>query len=160
MHQHPDLPKAFADLGLEAQILRALLDIDYQQPTTIQTEIIPLVLAGKDVLGQARTGTGKTAAFGMPMLQMIDPKERLQVLVLTPTRELAAQVLGELRRLAKYMEIHCVPVYGGTRMQTQLHQLGRRPHVVVGTPGRILDLLNRRALCFDTLRFAVLDEVK
>jgi ATP-dependent RNA helicase DeaD len=159
MHRHSDLPKAFADLGLEAQILRALLDIDYQQPTTIQNEIIPLVLAGKDVLGQARTGTGKTAAFGMPMLQMIDPKERLQVLVLTPTRELAAQVLGELRRLAKYMEIHCVPVYGGTRMQTQLHQLGRRPHVVVGTPGRILDLLNRRALCFDTLRFAVLDEV-
>ncbi len=159
MHRHPELPKAFADLGLETQVLRALAEIDYKEPTTIQAEIVPLVLAGKDVLGQARTGTGKTAAFGMPMLQMIDLEVRLQILVLTPTRELAAQVLGELRRLARFMEVHCVPAYGGTSIKTQLHQLGRRPHVVVGTPGRVMDLLNRGVLRFDTLRFAVLDEV-
>jgi ATP-dependent RNA helicase DeaD len=159
MPRHPDLPKAFADLGLETPALRALAYLDYQKPTAIQSEIIPPMLAGKDVLGQAQTGTGKTAAFGLPILQMIDPQGRLQALVLTPTRELAAQVVGEFRRLAKFMELHCVPVYGGTRIKTQLHQLGRRPHAVIGTPGRVMDLLDRRALRFDALRFAVLDEV-
>ncbi len=159
MHRHPDLPQAFADLGLEVPILRALAALDYREPTPIQRELVPLVLAGKDVLGQARTGTGKTAAFGMPALQLINPADRLQFLVLTPTRELAAQVVGEFRRLAQFMEIHCVPVYGGTNMREQLHQLGRRPHVVVGTPGRMLDVIRRRALRLDTVRFAVLDEV-
>lgn len=159
MHRHPDHPQAFADLGLEAPILRAMAAMEYSQPTPIQSEIIPLALAGKDVLGQARTGTGKTAAFGAPLLQKIDQQGRLQLLVLTPTRELAAQVVGELRRLADFMSLHCVPVYGGTSIKAQLHQLGRRPHVVVGTPGRILDLLNRRALHFDAVQFVVLDEV-
>lgn len=159
MPRHPDLPKAFADLGLEAPALRALAHLEYHKPTQIQTEMIPHILAGKDVLGQAQTGTGKTAAFGLPILQMIDPQGRMQALVLTPTRELAAQVVGEFRRLAKFMELHCIPVYGGTRIKTQLHQLGRRPHAVVGTPGRVMDLLDRGALKFDALRFAVLDEV-
>ncbi len=159
MPRHPDLPKAFAALGLEAPALRALAHLEYHEPTQIQTEMIPHILAGKDVLGQAQTGTGKTAAFGLPILQMIDPQGRMQALVLTPTRELAAQVVGEFRRLAKFMELHCIPVYGGTRIKTQLHQLGRRPHAVVGTPGRVMDLLDRGALKFDALRFAVLDEV-
>ncbi len=88
MHRHPELPKAFADLGLEVPILRALKSIDFKEPSPIQAELIPVVLSGKDVLGQARTGTGKTAAFGMPILQMIDPKARLQAVILTPTREL------------------------------------------------------------------------
>lgn len=160
MHRFPDFPKAFANLGLESPIIRAAAAVGYEEPSPIQREVIPLVLAGKDVLGQARTGTGKTAAFGMPILQMIDPKGRLQALVLTPTRELAAQVVGEFRRLAKFVEIHCVPVYGGTRMKTQLHQLGRRPHVVVGTPGRVQDLMGRGAIRLDSIRFAVLDEVE
>ncbi|MBE7506896.1 MAG: DEAD/DEAH box helicase [Planctomycetia bacterium] len=159
MHRHPDLPEAFAKLGLEAPILRALVDMGFTEPSPIQIALIPHVLAGKDVLGQAKTGTGKTAAFGMPTLQMIDPTGRMQLLVLTPTRELAAQVVGEFRRIAKYTEIHCVPVYGGTSMKEQLHLLGRKPHVVVGTPGRVMDVLQRRALTLDSLRFAVLDEV-
>jgi ATP-dependent RNA helicase DeaD len=159
MHRHPDLPKAFAELGLEVPALRALAALGFREPTPIQRELIPLVLAGKDVLGQARTGTGKTAAFGLPILQQTDPQGRLQALILAPTRELAVQVVGEMRRLAEFTEIHCVPVYGGTRISQQLHQLGRRPHVVVGTPGRVMDMMQRRALLLDGVRFAILDEV-
>jgi ATP-dependent RNA helicase DeaD len=159
MPRHSDLPKAFADLGLDIPILRAVRAMDYTEPSPIQRELVPLVLAGKDVLGQARTGTGKTAAFGMPCMQAIVPDRRLQMIVLTPTRELAAQVLGEFRRLSQFMEIRCVPVYGGTRMRQQLHQLGKRPHIVVGTPGRVIDMIGRRALHLDEIRFAVLDEV-
>src|SRR5437867_4487929 len=98
MHKPHHLPQAFADLGLEVSILRALEVMQFSEPSPIQREIVPLVLAAKDVLGQARTGTGKTAAFGMPVLQMIDPEGRMQALILTPTRELAVQVLGEFRR--------------------------------------------------------------
>ena len=159
MPRRPELPKPFADLGIEEPILRALAAIDYKEPSPIQQELVPLVLAGKDVLGQARTGTGKTAAFGMPILQLIEPEQRLQAMVLTPTRELAVQVLGEVRRLAKFLPIHCVPVYGGTSMSGQIHQLGRKPHVIVGTPGRVMDMLDRRVLDFSTMRFVVLDEV-
>jgi ATP-dependent RNA helicase DeaD len=159
MHRHPDLPKPFADLGLEVPILRALAAMGYKEPSPIQCEIVPLVLAGRDVLGQARTGTGKTAAFGMPALQKVDPQGRLQTLVLSPTRELAAQIVGEFRRIAQFMEIHCVPVYGGTAMKQQLHQLGRKPHVIVGTPGRVMDMLQRGAITFDGVTMAILDEV-
>jgi ATP-dependent RNA helicase DeaD len=159
MQRQPRLPEKFSALGLEAPILRALADLEFTEPSPIQTELIPHVLAGRDVLGQARTGTGKTAAFGMPIIQMTDPNGRLQALILTPTRELAAQVVGEMRRLAAHTRLHCVPVYGGTRIKQQIHQLGRRPHIVVGTPGRVIDMLNRQVLSFDMLRFAVLDEV-
>ncbi len=159
MHRHPDLPKAFAELGLEVPILRALVDMQFTEPSPIQIEMIPSVLAGKDVLGQAKTGTGKTAAFGMPLLQQIDPQGRLQALVLTPTRELAAQIVGEFRRISRYMDLHCVPIYGGVRMKEQLHLLGKRPHVVVGTPGRMIDLLDRRLITLQDIKIAVLDEV-
>ncbi len=159
MHRHPGLPEQFGALGLEVPILRALAAMEYKEPTPIQRELIPPVLAGRDVLGQARTGTGKTAAFGMPILQRIDPQDRLQAVILTPTRELAAQVLGELRRLSKFLDLHCVPVYGGTRIKGQIRQLGRKPHVIVGTPGRVQDMLDRRVLEFDRVRFVVLDEV-
>jgi len=159
MERQLELPQAFADLGIESPILRALAVMSYETPSPIQEEMVPLVLEGKDVLGQARTGTGKTAAFGMPLLQMTNPRGRLQTLILAPTRELAAQVVGELRRIGQFLDIHCVPVYGGIRIKQQLHQLGRKPHVVVGTPGRVIDLLNRRALSFDDIRFVVLDEV-
>lgn len=159
MKPHPELPQAFADLGLEVPILRAIHAIEYSEPTEIQKQVIPLILQGKDVFGQARTGTGKTGAFALPILQKIDIQKRLQALVLAPTRELAAQVVGEFRRYAKYLDVHCVPVYGGTSIKDQVHQLGRRPHVVVGTPGRVLDLMGRRVLNFDTVNIAVLDEV-
>ena len=121
--------------------------------------MIPPALQGQDILGQARTGTGKTAAFGLPMLQMIDPGRRLQAMCLVPTRELAVQVAGELCRLAEFADVHVVPVYGGQKVATQLHQLGRKPHFVVGTPGRVMDFIQRRVLEIAEIRFVVLDEV-
>ena len=159
MDKQEKLPEAFAELGIETPILRALAAMGFEKPSPIQQELIPNVLTGRDVLGQARTGTGKTAAFGIPILQQIDTQGRLQAMILTPTRELAAQVLGELRRLCKHLSIHCVPVYGGTSMRGQVRELGRKPHVIVGTPGRVMDMMDRGLLDFGGLRFAVLDEV-
>ena len=159
MHKHHRLPVAFAQLGIETALLRALDKLGYHQPTEIQEQMIPLVLAGRDVVGQARTGTGKTAAFGLPILQMTRPERPLQSIVLVPTRELAVQVAAEIRRLGEFTDLHIVPVYGGQKIKYQLHLLGKKPHLVVGTPGRVIDLLERQALRFDEIRFAVLDEV-
>lgn len=159
MHKNVPLPAPFAELGLSAAILHTLGKAGFQEPTEIQRQLIPRVLEGQDVLGQARTGTGKTAAFGLPIMQMIHLDEGLQALILVPTRELAVQVAAELRRLRPSEQLHIVPVYGGQKIRQQLHLLGRKPHLVVGTPGRVIDLLDRRALRFDTIRFAVLDEV-
>ncbi|MBN1491561.1 MAG: DEAD/DEAH box helicase, partial [Phycisphaerae bacterium] len=128
-------------------------------PTDIQRELIPVVLKGLDAMGQARTGTGKTVAFGLPISQMADPGKGLQAVVLTPTRELAVQVAAEILRVNEFTKLRCVPVYGGQKIAHQLHLLGRKPCIVVGTPGRMLDLLGRRALNFENLRVAVLDEV-
>ncbi len=112
-----------------------------------------------DVLGQARTGTGKTAGFGLPILQQVRPDQRLQALVLVPTRELAVQVAAELRRLCPSEQIHVVPIYGGQKIRYQQRLLGKKPHIVVGTPGRVIDMLDRRLLDIRKIRFAVLDEV-
>ncbi|NLE57662.1 MAG: DEAD/DEAH box helicase [Planctomycetes bacterium] len=131
----------------------------FTQPTEIQQRLIPLAMSGRDLLGQARTGTGKTAAFGLPLMQMAKVTEGLQGLVLVPTRELAVQVGAELQRLADTSELRVVPVYGGQRIRQQVHLLGRKPHFVVGTPGRVMDLLDRRILSFNSIRFVVLDEV-
>lgn len=159
MQKHANLSPAFAELGLEVPLLKALDKLEFVTPTDIQLELIPHVLAGRDVLGQARTGTGKTAAFGLPILQAVDPAKGLQAIVLAPTRELAVQVAGEIRRLSEFTDLRCVPVYGGQKIKLQLHLLGKKPQIVVGTPGRMLDLLRRRALSFDDVRYAVLDEV-
>lgn len=159
MHRGKEFPKAFQALGLEPPILRACAKMAFEEPSPVQRELTPHILAGRDVIGQARTGTGKTAAFSMASLQMIDVDRGLQMLVLTPTRELASQVLGEIRRLAEFTQIRSVPVYGGTRMKQTFHDLGRKPHVVVGTPGRIMDMMRRGSLKLDELRFAILDEV-
>lgn len=159
MRKNSKYSEAFAKLGVETPLLRALQAMEYNEPSPIQAELIPHVLSGRDVLGQARTGTGKTASFGIPIAQKVDPQGRLQALILTPTRELAAQVLGEMRRLTKFADLHCVPVYGGTKMAAQIRDLGRKPHIVVGTPGRVIDMLQRNVLSFDDLRFVVLDEV-
>ena len=121
MQKHPDLPQAFAALGVDVPILKALRNIGYQTPSDIQREMIPVALAGKDILGQARTGTGKTAAFGIPTLQRLDRNKRLQALCLVPTRELAVQVTGELRRIGEFTDLRCVAVYGG-----QWHVVGNR----------------------------------
>ena len=159
MHKHEELPQAFADLGLEVRFLKALRKMRFVEPSEIQQSMIPVALAGRDLLGQARTGTGKTAAFGLPILQQLDPAHRLQAVCLTPTRELAVQVTGELRRLSEFADLHVVAVYGGQKVATQLHQLGRKPHFVVGTPGRVMDFMRRGVLKLDTVKFAVLDEV-
>lgn len=159
MQHHTDLPKAFADLGVEVPILKALRKIGYETPSEIQRELIPLILAGHDILGQARTGTGKTAAFGIPTLQRMDKTKRLQSLCLVPTRELAVQVTGELRRLSEFTGLRCVAVYGGQKIQTQVHQLGKKPHYVIGTPGRIMDMMGRRHLDISAIDTVVLDEV-
>jgi ATP-dependent RNA helicase DeaD len=152
-------PESFEKLGIESPFLRALAKMGFVEPSEIQTALIPVALAGRDVLGQARTGTGKTAAFGLPALQRIDPAGRLQAICLSPTRELAVQVAAELRRIAGETDLHIVPVYGGQRVQTQVHLLGRKPHMVVGTPGRVMDLMGRGVLNLDHIETVILDEV-
>ncbi|HOB74559.1 MAG TPA: DEAD/DEAH box helicase [Phycisphaerae bacterium] len=159
MHRQRNLPAAFAELGVDLPRLRALQKIGFVEPSEIQRQLIPLILQGRDVMGQARTGTGKTAAFGLPILQSIELEKRLQALILVPTRELAVQVAAELRRMCDADEIRIVPIYGGQKIKHQLHLLGRRPHICVGTPGRVMDLMGRGALSFDEIRFVVLDEV-
>ncbi|MFQ5414655.1 MAG: DEAD/DEAH box helicase [Phycisphaerae bacterium] len=159
MQKHQELPQAFADLGIEVRFLKALAAMGFTTPTDIQAAMIPPALTGRDVVGQARTGTGKTAAFGLPILQQIDPSKRLQALCLVPTRELAVQVTAELKRIAAVAQLHIVAVYGGQKIATQLHELGRRPHFCVGTPGRVMDLMQRRALDVRDASFVVLDEV-
>ncbi len=159
MKPHPELPQAFAELGLDVRLLKAVQKMRFAEPTEIQREMIPPALAGRDILGQARTGTGKTAGFGLPILQRLEDTPELQALCLCPTRELAVQVAAEIRRLAEFTRFKCIPVYGGQKISHQLHLLGRRQDVVVGTPGRLLDLLRRRAIRFDHLRTVVLDEV-
>lgn len=159
MHPQKELPQAFADLGIEVRFLKALAKMNFKTPSDIQSNMIEPALAGRDLLGQARTGTGKTAAFGLPILQQLDPAGRLQAICLAPTRELAVQVTGELTRLAANADLHIVPVYGGQKVATQLHLLGRKPHFVVGTPGRVMDFMRRGVLDISEIRFAVLDEV-
>jgi ATP-dependent RNA helicase DeaD len=157
-------PKAvgFAPLGLNDQILTDLAAIGYNEPTPIQAEAIPVVLSGKDVLGQAQTGTGKTAAFVLPILQKLyaieSPERKPVALVLCPTRELARQVFNEFTRMAGASGARAVVIYGGTPMDDQIRALENGPHVVIGTPGRIIDHMKRRALDLSGLAMMVLDE--
>ena len=150
----------FRDLALIDPVLRALDDVGYESPSPIQAQIIPHVLAGKDVLGQAQTGTGKTAAFALPLLSRIDlQRAEPQVLVLTPTRELAIQVAEAFQRYAAHMKgFHVLPIYGGQDYKVQLRQLKRGAHVVVGTPGRVMDHMRRGTLQLGALSALVLDE--
>jgi ATP-dependent RNA helicase DeaD len=151
---------SFRDLALIEPVLKALDDIGYETPTPIQSKIIPFMLAGKDVLGQAQTGTGKTAAFALPLLSHIDLKvKNPQVLVLAPTRELAIQVAEAFQGYAARLKnFHVLPIYGGQDYNIQLRQLSRGAHVVVGTPGRVMDHMRRGTLVLDSLKCLVLDE--
>ncbi|MEN8719205.1 MAG: DEAD/DEAH box helicase [Oceanococcaceae bacterium] len=155
----PAIP-SFDDLNLRPEVLRALNDVGYESPSPIQAAIIPHVLAGQDVLGQAQTGTGKTAAFALPLLSMIDLAQRApQGLVLAPTRELAIQVAEAFQKYAAHLPgFHVLPIYGGQSYTPQLRALDRGVHVVVGTPGRVVDHLKRGTLKLDALRSLVLDE--
>lgn len=153
------LPK-FSDLNLIAPLLKALDDVGYETPSPIQAQTIPLILDGKDVLGQAQTGTGKTAAFALPLLSKIDVKlKATQVLVLAPTRELAIQVAEAFQTYAKHIKgFHVAPIYGGQDYSGQLRMLRRGAHVVVGTPGRVMDHMRKNSLKLDNLKCLVLDE--
>lgn len=155
----PDLSH-FAELGLSAQTIAALEKKGFEEPTQIQKECIPLLLKEQvDVVGQAQTGTGKTAAFGLPILEIVDPDDRaVQALILAPTRELAVQVAEEINSLKGDRHLEVAAVYGGASMELQLRKLRKGVQVVVGTPGRVLDHLNRGTLQLDNLKFAVLDE--
>ena len=151
---------SFIDLGLSEDILNALNDLGFSKPSPIQTECIPLLLAGNDVLGMAQTGSGKTAAFSIPFLMNIDANLKApQLLVLAPTRELAIQVADACAEYSKYMkEIKVLALYGGQRYDVQLRALKQGPQIVVGTPGRLLDHLNRKTLDLSNLKGLVLDE--
>ena len=150
----------FSDFALSEPILRALGDLGYEAPTAIQEGTIDLLLRDRDVVGQAQTGTGKTAAFMLPILERIDPaSSHVQAIVLCPTRELALQVCDAARGFAKYLDgVDVVPVYGGAPIRDQVERLARGAQVVVGTPGRVLDLLNRGKLLLADARMVVLDE--
>jgi ATP-dependent RNA helicase DeaD len=140
-------------------LLRALAELKFTVPSDIQNLLIPKALAGVDLLGQARTGTGKTAAFSLPMLHQAERGREFQAIILVPTRELCVQVDAEIQRLGRYTGLRSVPIYGGQRISAQLHFLKHGPEILVGTPGRVMDLLERRLIHFRNIRFVVLDEV-
>jgi len=153
-------PAAFRDLGLGAPLVRALAEVGYESPSPIQAVTIPVLLKGSDLLGQAQTGTGKTAAFALPALERLDLSVREpQVLVLVPTRELALQVAEAFQRYASHLKgFHVLPIYGGQSYQPQLNALRRGVHVVVGTPGRLSDHLEKGTLDLSSVKLVVLDE--
>jgi ATP-dependent RNA helicase DeaD len=150
---------AFADLGLTESSLLALQDVGYEQPSPIQEQAIPPLLEGRDVIGQAQTGSGKTAAFGLPLLEHVDPGEHeVQALILTPTRELCIQVTQAIRAYGQRKGVDVVAVFGGAPIRSQQAQLRAGGQVVVGTVGRVLDLIQRASLILHSCRFVVLDE--
>ena len=150
----------FEQLKLSNEMLMAIADLGYEEATPIQAQAIPLLLEGRDVIGQAQTGTGKTAAFGIPAIERLDPKSKKpQVLVLCPTRELAIQVAGEISKLLKYFKgVYELPIYGGQPIDRQIRGLRRGAQIIIGTPGRMLDHLNRRTISLDDIKTVILDE--
>ena len=156
----PDTQQGFADLGLSSPLLQVLQELGYETPSPIQAATIPMLLANRDVLGQAQTGTGKTAAFALPILERLDRSQASpQALVLVPTRELAIQVAEAFQRYAAHVAgFHVLPIYGGQAYGPQLAALRRGLHVVVGTPGRVIDHLSKGSLDLSALKTLVLDE--
>jgi ATP-dependent RNA helicase DeaD len=149
----------FSQLPISEEMQRAIADMGFKEASPIQAEAIPVALSGRDVMGMAQTGTGKTAAFGIPALEKVDTQlKKVQVLVLCPTRELALQVTDEFEKLAKYKKIKCVTVYGGDPIERQIRALKVGAHVVVGTPGRVIDHLERGTLQLENVKVAILDE--
>ncbi len=150
----------FSELALSNELQEAIAEMGFDEATPIQAEAIPHILEGKDIIGQAQTGTGKTAAFGIPLIDRLDAHDRsIQALVMCPTRELAVQVANEFKKLLKYKKgIHCIPVYGGESIERQISALKRGVQVVIGTPGRVLDHMDRGTISFDDVKMVVLDE--
>jgi ATP-dependent RNA helicase DeaD len=149
----------FEELGLAPELLRAVDEMGFEEPTEIQAGVIPIMRTGRDVIGQAQTGTGKTAAFGIPIVEGIDAERaEVQALILAPTRELALQITAELQALARFRPVAVATLYGGSSIRDQIRAIEHGAQIVVGTPGRILDHLGRRTLRLDRVRVLVLDE--
>lgn len=148
----------FLELELSKKVQQAIDEMGFEEPSPIQAQCIPLVLTGGDVIGQAQTGTGKTAAFGIPLVERATPAKHVQSLILTPTRELAIQVAGELRKISRYKRTRTLPIYGGQSIGHQIKALQQGVQIVIGTPGRILDHIRRGTLKLDKLQTIVLDE--
>ncbi len=149
----------FAELKVEPEILKALINMGFEEATPIQEEALPLALQGKDLIGRAQTGTGKTAAYGIPLIDRCEPQaEQIQGLVLTPTRELAMQVAEELNRIGQFKKIRALPIYGGQEIDRQIRALKSRPQIIVGTPGRLMDHMRRRTIRLQQVKVIVLDE--
>lgn len=150
---------SFNDFNLSNEVLKAVAAMGFEEPTPIQTKTIPVLMTGKDVIGQAQTGTGKTAAFGIPIVDRIDrATQGVQALIIAPTRELAIQAAEEMNKLGKFKRLHALPVYGGTSIERQIKALQKGVHIVVGTPGRILDHIERKTLVLKHVKIVVLDE--
>jgi ATP-dependent RNA helicase DeaD len=157
--EEEETPVTFADLGLHDALLKSITAVGYEEPTPIQLATIPLLLAGDDVIAQAQTGSGKTAAFGLPIIEAINPKQRnVQALILAPTRELAIQVSEALHKYGRHKEVETLPIYGGQPYERQFRGLQRGPQIVVGTPGRVMDHMRRQTLDLSHIKFFVLDE--
>ncbi|MCC6660031.1 MAG: DEAD/DEAH box helicase [Phycisphaerales bacterium] len=151
--------KTFTDLGLRSSVVKGVDAMGFKHPTAIQAQLIPVALSGRDILGQAKTGTGKTAAFGLPLFHMATRELPFQTLILAPTRELAIQIAAELSELGKFTPIRGAAIYGGQRISAQMDKLRRDPEIIVGTPGRIMDMVERGHIHFRNIKFVVLDEV-
>ena len=148
----------FEDMQLSKKVLNAVRDMGFEEPSPIQAQTIPLALEGHDVIGQAQTGTGKTAAFGIPTIEQIDEKNKyIQALVLTPTRELAIQIAEEFNKIGKYKRVKTLPVYGGQMIDRQIRALRFGVKVVVGTPGRLIDHIRRNTIKLDHVKMLILD---
>jgi ATP-dependent RNA helicase DeaD len=151
--------KTFQEFGLEPKVLRAITEMGFEESTPIQEKTIPLALEGRDLIGQAQTGTGKTAAFGVPLIHKIDiAEERIVSLIMCPTRELAIQVAEEIGKLGRFKGIRSLPIYGGQDIVKQIRALKKKPQIIIGTPGRLLDHINRKTIKLDDVQTVVLDE--
>ena len=139
--------KTFNEFGLEPKIVRAVTEMGFEEATPIQEKAIPLAMEGRDLIGQAQTGTGKTAAFGLPLIHKIDVTEdRIVALIMCPTRELAIQVAEEISKLGRFKGIRSLPIYGGQDIVKQIRALKKRPQIIIGPPGRLLDHMNRKPI--------------
>ena len=148
----------FGELKLDKRIVAAVKEMGFEEPSPIQQQAIPLLLEGKDIIGQAQTGTGKTAAFGIPIIQGIEDHRHIQALVMSPTRELAIQVAEEIGKIGRNKRIKAVPVYGGQPIERQIRALKSGVQIVIGTPGRLLDHIRRGTIKLNHVRYLVLDE--
>jgi len=151
--------KTFVEFGLEPKLLQAITELGFEEATPIQEKAIPVAMTGRDLIGQAQTGTGKTAAFGIPLISKIDPsEERVVALVMTPTRELAIQVAEEIGKLTRFKGVRSLPIYGGQDIGRQIRALKKHPQIIIGTPGRLLDHINRKTIRLADVQTVVLDE--